>query len=92
MEAVVKVNFEQYLRLASTYAEFHQNEDGTWTAEVPLLPGCITWGATRSEAVEMIRDAIEAWVITALRFRDKLPVIDGNALQYSIDDTLEARS
>ncbi len=91
MEAVVKANFEQYVRLALSHAEFHQNEDNTWTVEVPVLPGCITWGQTRGEAVEMAKDAIEAWVLTALRFGDEFPVIDGNILQYGRDDFPEAK-
>jgi len=73
MEVEVKVNFEQYVRLALSHAKFWQNEDGSWTVEVPVLPGCITWGATRSEAVEMAKDAVEAWVLTALRFGDEIP-------------------
>lgn len=89
MESAVKVNFEQYIRLALSHAQFSQNEDGSWTAEIPVLSGCITWGKTRSEAVEMARDAIEAWVLTALRFGDEIPLIDGNSLQYAVDE-LEA--
>lgn len=80
------VSFEQYVRLALSHAEFSQNEDGSWTAEMPVLPGCITWGATRSEAVEMAKDAAEAWVLTALRFGDEVPPIDGNSLQYAVDE------
>lgn len=80
------VSFEQYVRLALSHAEFYQNEDGSWTAEIPVLPGCITWGATRSEAVEMAKDAAEAWVLTALRFGDEVPPIDGNSLQYAVDE------
>lgn len=91
MKTMVKVNFEQYVRLTLSHAEFHQNEDNTWAVEVPVLPGCVTWGATRGEAVEMAKDAIEAWVLTALRFGDNLPVIDGNILQYGSDDFLEGK-
>lgn len=79
---VQAVPFETYVRLALSHAQFEQNEDGTWTVEVPILPGCITWGETRSEAVEMAKDAIEAWVLTAVRFGDALPEIDGCTLQY----------
>ena len=53
MQFAVKVNFEQYIRLALSHAQFSQNEDGSWTVDIPVLPGCVTWGATRSEAVEM---------------------------------------
>lgn len=37
-------------------------EDGRWTAEVPALPGCVTWGNTREEALERIKEAIELFL------------------------------
>jgi predicted RNase H-like HicB family nuclease len=79
------VSFERYIRLALSHADFSQNEDGSWTADIPVLPGCVTWGTTRGEAVEMAKDAAEAWVLTALRFGDDVPPIDGNSLQYTTD-------
>lgn len=39
-----------------------QDEDGVFVAEVPSLPGCISQGQTRSEAVENIREAILAYL------------------------------
>jgi predicted RNase H-like HicB family nuclease len=40
-------------------------EDGGWVAEVPSLPGCVSQGDTREEAIENIREAIELWVEAA---------------------------
>jgi predicted RNase H-like HicB family nuclease len=37
-------------------------EDGFWVAECPSLPGCLSQGRTRSEAIANIREAIEAYV------------------------------
>jgi len=34
--------------------------DGTYTVIVPALPGCLTFGDTIEEALEMAKDAIEA--------------------------------
>ena len=31
--------------------EIDREEDGRWIAEVPELPGCMTYGATEEEAV-----------------------------------------
>ena len=90
MGSTMKVNFERYIRLALSCAAFLQNDDGSWSVEIPVLPGCVTWGATRSEAVEMAKDAAEAWVLTALRFGDEIPPIDDNFLQYAVDG-LEAK-
>lgn len=37
-------------------------EDGMWVAECPSLPGCISQGVSREDAVENIREAIELYV------------------------------
>jgi predicted RNase H-like HicB family nuclease len=37
----------------------YPGEDGFWVAEVPSLPGAISQGKTRSEAIENIREAID---------------------------------
>ena len=39
-----------------------QDEDGVYVAEVPTLPGCISQGETREEAVENIKEAISAYL------------------------------
>lgn len=37
-----------------------RDEDGAWVAECPSIPGCVTQGATRAEALANIREAIAA--------------------------------
>jgi len=39
-----------------------QDEDGVFVAEVPALPGCISQGQTRSEALENIKEAIAGYL------------------------------
>ncbi len=39
-----------------------QDEDGVYVAEVPVLPGCISQGKTRSEAIDNIKEAIEGYL------------------------------
>ena len=39
-----------------------QDEDGFWVAEVPAMPGCVSQGNTRQEALANIREAIEGWL------------------------------
>ena len=43
-------------------------EDGGFVAECPALPGCVSQGETREEALENIRDAIEG-VLSVLNAR-----------------------
>ena len=47
-------------------------EGGYWIAECPSLPGCISQGKTKEEAVKNIREAIQGY-IAALE-QDGLPV------------------
>jgi predicted RNase H-like HicB family nuclease len=39
-----------------------QDEDGVFVAEVPALPGCISQGKTRDEAINNIKEAIEGYL------------------------------
>jgi predicted RNase H-like HicB family nuclease len=35
-----------------------RDEDGVWIAECPSIPGCVSQGMTREEALSNIREAI----------------------------------
>jgi predicted RNase H-like HicB family nuclease len=35
-----------------------RDEDGVWVVECPSIPGCVSQGKTREEAIENIKDAI----------------------------------
>lgn len=50
----------------------YPGEDGYWVVEVPSLPGCISQGASREEALVNIREAIDAYV--GVLEEDGLPV------------------
>ncbi|MCH8847340.1 MAG: type II toxin-antitoxin system HicB family antitoxin [Proteobacteria bacterium] len=40
----------------------HPGEDGCWIAECPSLPGCISQGKDRGNALENIKEAIEGYI------------------------------
>ena len=40
----------------------YPGEDGYVVAECPELPGCVSQGTTREEALENVREAIEGWL------------------------------
>lgn len=50
----------------------YPGEDGFWVAECPSLPGCVSQGETREQAIVNIREAIEGYVLVLKE--DKLPV------------------
>jgi predicted RNase H-like HicB family nuclease len=40
----------------------YPGEDGYWVAECPSLPGCVSQGRSKKEAIANIREAIQAYV------------------------------
>ena len=50
----------------------YPGDDGYWVAECPSLPGCVTQGANREEAIRNIKEAIEGYILVLQE--DGLPV------------------
>ena len=50
----------------------YPGEDGYWVVECPSLPGCVSQGATKEDAIRNIREAISGYV--AALEEDGLPV------------------
>jgi predicted RNase H-like HicB family nuclease len=40
-----------------------KGEDGYWVSQCPSLPGCISQGKTKDEAIQNIRDAIAEYIL-----------------------------
>jgi predicted RNase H-like HicB family nuclease len=58
----------EYMRQVIVYP----GEDEYWVAECPSLPGCISQGKCKEEALKNIREAIEGYI--AVLLEDHLPV------------------
>jgi predicted RNase H-like HicB family nuclease len=41
----------------------YPGENGFWVAECPSLPGCVSQGDTKENAIKNIREAIEGYVL-----------------------------
>jgi antitoxin HicB len=50
-----------------------RNEDGAFVVEAPSLPGCVSQGRTREEAMANIRDAIAGYVTSLQAHREPMP-------------------
>jgi len=50
-----------------------KDEDGTFVAECPTLPGCISQGRTRAEALENIRDAMAGYIASLEAHGEPVP-------------------
>ena len=51
----------------------NQDEDGIYVAECPSLPGCISQGKTRKEALENIKDAMKGYVESLKKHKEAIP-------------------
>jgi antitoxin HicB len=57
--------------------------DGAYTAIVPALSGCITWGENIDHALEMAKDAIKGYIEVLKEEGEPVPD-DNETLEYSL--------
>ena len=66
-------------------ALIYRDETGMFVAEVPALPGCISQGKSRSEAVANIHEAIEAYLESLKAHGDPVPPsIDEEVIEVDV--------
>lgn len=53
-----------------------KDEDGNFVAECPTLPGCISQGKTRAEAVINIKDAIKGYIESLKKHNEPITSIN----------------
>jgi predicted RNase H-like HicB family nuclease len=68
------VSFRDYVREILTTAEYLPCEDTSgFVAVVDVLPGCMTQGETFEDTRVLLIDAIETWILSALKDAETLP-------------------
>ncbi|PIV40896.1 MAG: hypothetical protein COS28_06480, partial [Nitrospirae bacterium CG02_land_8_20_14_3_00_44_33] len=50
-----------------------QDEDSFFVAECPSLPGCISQGKTREEAIANVQDAIKGYIKSLKKHDEPIP-------------------
>jgi predicted RNase H-like HicB family nuclease len=60
---------------------FEPDEDGGFHVYVPVLKGCHSWGISREEAREHVKEAIELWLETARE--QGIPIPDRETVEIS---------
>ena len=63
------------MRVKKTYAfavDFEQEEDGSWSVDIPAIPACAAWGSTREEALENLQDLTQGYLEVLLEYGDPL--------------------
>lgn len=61
---------------------YWSEEDGSFVAEVPELPGCMADGQTYQETIVNVETAIQDWIDTATELGRPIPQPKGR-LQYA---------
>lgn len=51
----------------------NEEADGRWSASIPALHGCSSWGYSQQEALENIKDAAEIYIEDMLDAGEVLP-------------------
>ena len=61
-----------------------QDEDGAFIATCPSLPGCVSQGDTRAEALSNIRDAVVGYLASLEKHGEPIPPsIDEDVVEVS---------
>lgn len=63
--------------------------EGGYTVIIPSLPGCITYGDTIKEAIEMAKEAIELYIESLKEHGEDIPT-EKETLEYTL--TVEAHA
>ncbi len=50
-----------------------QDEEGVFVAECPALPGCVSQGTTREEALQNIKDAMQGYLKSLRKHNEPIP-------------------
>lgn len=62
---------------------YWSEEDKTFIAEAPELPGCVAHGRTPEAALKNANEAIRLWIDTAKEFGDPVPKPKGRRLMFA---------
>jgi predicted RNase H-like HicB family nuclease len=61
----------------------NKEPEGGYTAQVPTLPGCVTYGESLDEAIENVKEAIELYIQSLRSHNEPVPT-EENTLEYSV--------
>lgn len=67
-----------------SYRVMLRNEpEGGYTVIVPSLPGCVTYGETIEQAIEMAKEAIELYIESLKEHNEEIPT-EEKTLEYTL--------
>jgi len=66
-----------YIEAAMELAHYDKLEDGSYSGQIPKLPGVIAFGKTLRHCEHELRSTLEDWLLVGLRLGHKLPRLAG---------------
>ena len=84
---MVKINDEYIYDYKVEITKLSDDDGGGFLATVPKLPGCMSDGETREEALGNIDDAIKCWIETAKELGRTIPRADN----YKTEDDFSGK-
>jgi predicted RNase H-like HicB family nuclease len=71
--SVAEAGWNRYSEAMKFRVLIEPDEDGVFVAECPVLPGCVSEGKTREEAIANIRDAIQGYLHSLEKHNEPIP-------------------
>ena len=62
----------------------HKEPEGSYTVNIPALPGCITYGDNVEHGIQMAREAIELYIAELKERGEEIPD-DTGTMEYSVN-------
>ena len=74
---------EATMKILSYRILLREEPEGGYTVIVPSLPGCVTYGDTVEEAIEMAKEAIELYIESLKEHGEEIPT-EERTLEYTV--------
>ncbi|HID28210.1 MAG TPA: type II toxin-antitoxin system HicB family antitoxin [Methanosarcinales archaeon] len=71
------------MRALSYRILLRKEPEGGYTVIVPSLPGCVTYGDTIEEGIEMAKEAIELYIESLKKHGEEIPT-EERTLEYTL--------
>ncbi len=71
------------MRTLSYRILLRKEPEGGYTVTVPSLPGCVTYGDTIDEAIDMAREAIQLYIESLKEHGEEIPT-EEDTLEYAL--------
>ena len=84
---IIAINDMNNMKVLNYRILLRKEPEGGYTVMVPLLPGCVTYGETIEEAIDMAKEAIELYIESLKEHGEIIPTEEG-ILEYTL--TVEA--